>query len=268
MQRSCFFYIIFLICFVEPVLAQHYLEASPRSERSLIKSFLHKELIYPAYEMENKIQGTSEFEFRVHKDGSTSDFINLKSVSPSIDQETIRLIKKILWQPATNDGTPIESVTTYSIKFDINQYNRNHRKALHEIICNEVAGTDTTTIIYPFSRLELAPEPIISGGRKNLITYLHEQLKYPEAAFRLNLSGTVTLGFVIEPNGKVSNIYVVQSVGGGCDQEAIRIVESMCWKPGIIQGLAVRSHSKIDIQFKLADSGKGNPIPNRQPSGI
>jgi TonB family protein len=268
MLRSSLYYVVFLICFVKPLLAQYYLEACPRSDRSLIKAFLHKELVYPAFELENKIQGTVEYEFMVLKDGSTSNFRKLKSVSPSIDQEAIRLIKKILWQPATNEGTPIESTTTFTIKFDINQYHRIHRKAPYEDVCFAFAAIDTTTVIYSFTKLEKAPEPIIPGGKKNLYTYLRENMKYPEAAFKLNLSGTVTLGFVIEPNGKASNIFVIKSVGGGCDQEAIRLIQSMCWTPGIIHEMAVRSHGKLDIQFKLDESGKGNSIPNRQPSGI
>ena len=212
MVRSSLYYVFFLICFVKPLLAQHYLEACPRSDRSLIKAFLNKELVYPTFELENNIQGTVEYEFMVLKDGSTSNFRNLKSVSPSIDQEAIRLIKKILWQPAINDGAPIESTTTFMIKFDINQYHRIHRKAPNEDVCFAFAAIDTTTVIYSFTKLEKAPEPIILGGKKSLYTYLREHMKYPEAAFKLNLSGTVTLGFVIEPNGKASNIFVIKSV--------------------------------------------------------
>jgi protein TonB len=93
--------------------------------------------------------------------------------------------------------------------------------------------------------------------------YIQSNLNYPEEAFRRSISGTVSLEFVVEKNGLPSNIIVVASVGGGCDQEAIRLLQSIQWMPAIKQDSLVRSKNHLDISFNLGDNHMQN-IPNRQ----
>lgn len=71
------------------------------------------------------------------------------------------------------------------------------------------------------------------GGDKALKKYLSTNLKYPQVARENNIHGTVVVLFVIREDGSVTDVKIKQGIGGGCDQEAIRIVENMKnWKPG------------------------------------
>ncbi len=97
--------------------------------------------------------------------------------------------------------------------------------------------------------------------------YINSNLKYPETAKTGGIEGSVKLGFVVEEDGIASNIHILESVGGGCDQEAIRILESLHWFPGIANEKRVRSQTTFDVVFKLNEN-RQHQIPNRQSGGL
>ena len=100
--------------------------------------------------------------------------------------------------------------------------------------------------------VEVMPE--FPGGMSQMATFLSENIKYPEEAKDKNISGRVFIEFVIEKDGSVSNVNVMRSVGGGCDDEAVRVVKAMPkWKPGLMKGKPVRVHYVLPINFKLEE---------------
>ena len=61
-----------------------------------------------------------------------------------------------------------------------------------------------------------------------------------------------TLKFVVEKDGSISDVKVLRGIGGGCDEEAVRVVKSMpTWKPGKQRGQPVRVYYTLPIDFKL-----------------
>ena len=94
--------------------------------------------------------------------------------------------------------------------------------------------------------------PDFPGGLAKLADYLGKNIKYPQMARESGIQGRVFVNFVIEPDGSVSNVNVMRSLGGGCDEEAIRVVKSMPkWKPGKQRGKAVRVSYILPVNFKL-----------------
>ena len=94
--------------------------------------------------------------------------------------------------------------------------------------------------------------PDFPGGLAKLADYLGKNIKYPQMARESGIQGLVFVNFVIEPDGSVSNVNVMRSLGGGCDEEAIRVVKSMPkWKPGKQRGKAVRVSYILPVNFKL-----------------
>ena len=74
-----------------------------------------------------------------------------------------------------------------------------------------------------------------------------------EAAKMAEVNGTVKLSFVVETNGNVSNITIDKSVGGGCDNEAIRLIQETHWIPAVKNGQYVRSHNTQEITFNIGN---------------
>ena len=89
-------------------------------------------------------------------------------------------------------------------------------------------------------------------GYEGLAKYVSENIIYPAIAKEYNIQGKVYVQFIIEKNGKVSNVKVVRGVDKNLDKEAVRVIKSSPdWKPGIQRGKAVRVYFTVPINFQL-----------------
>ena len=96
--------------------------------------------------------------------------------------------------------------------------------------------------------------PQFPGGEEARIKYMMENLKYPEAAKKEGLQGTVYVSFVIGKDGQIADAKILRGIGKACDAEALRVVSEMPkWIPGTQKGQAVRVQFNMPIKFTLAD---------------
>ena len=96
--------------------------------------------------------------------------------------------------------------------------------------------------------------PEFPGGDKSLFQFIADNTKYPADAKEKGIKGRVFVNFIVEPDGSVSDIRVLRGIGGGCDEEAVRVVESMPkWKPGMQNGEVVRVSYNVPVNFRLED---------------
>lgn len=94
--------------------------------------------------------------------------------------------------------------------------------------------------------------PQFPGGDGALIKYLGENIKYPKAARESGIQGKVFVSFVVEKDGKVTNIRILRGIGGGCDEEAIKVVQNMPdWVPGKQRSVPVRVQFNLPVNFIL-----------------
>ncbi|MFN7115870.1 MAG: energy transducer TonB [Saprospiraceae bacterium] len=102
-----------------------------------------------------------------------------------------------------------------------------------------------------FKVVEQMPE--FEGGTAGLLKYLAENIKYPAIARENGIEGRVIVQFVVDENGEVSQTKVVRGIGGGCDQEATRVVQTMNgkWKPGKQRGRPVKVWFTLPVNFQL-----------------
>lgn len=96
-----------------------------------------------------------------------------------------------------------------------------------------------------------------SDPRKFLEQWVYQYLKYPATAVRDGIQGRVMVEFVIEKDGKVSNVRVVRSVSEELDHEAVKVVAaSPKWKPGKVNGQKVRCRMTVPVEFILEKKGR------------
>ena len=94
--------------------------------------------------------------------------------------------------------------------------------------------------------------PSFPGGDKALSEYISNNLKYPQTAIEKRIQGRVFVGFIVEPDGSISNVKALRGIGNGCNEEAMRVVKSMPkWEPGKQSGQAVRVNYQIPVNFSL-----------------
>jgi protein TonB len=97
---------------------------------------------------------------------------------------------------------------------------------------------------------EVMPE--FEGGLSKFYDYVGKSIKYPKQASRMSIEGKVFVQFVIDKDGGLSDLKVLKGIGGGCDEEALRVLkESPKWKPGKQRGRPVRVKMSLPISFKL-----------------
>ncbi len=95
-------------------------------------------------------------------------------------------------------------------------------------------------------------EPQFPGGVEALYQYLAANIKYPEKARSEGIQGTVYVRFTIDTDGAIYNVEVSRGIGGGCDEEAARVVKAMPkWSPTIDNGKPVAVSYVLPISFKL-----------------
>jgi len=94
--------------------------------------------------------------------------------------------------------------------------------------------------------------PTFPGGEAELFKYLGKSIKYPQMAQDAGIQGVVFVTFLVDKDGGVKNVKVLRGIGGGCDQEAIRVVKKMPkWKPGRQRGKSVKVQYNLPIKFTL-----------------
>ncbi|PSL34040.1 energy transducer TonB [Dyadobacter jiangsuensis] len=93
-------------------------------------------------------------------------------------------------------------------------------------------------------------QPQFPGGTKALYKFIEANLRIPSMAREIGISGKVFTTFTIEITGEITNVTVLRGLGFGCDEEAIRLVESMPnWKPGTQSGKIVKVKYNLPISF-------------------
>jgi len=94
--------------------------------------------------------------------------------------------------------------------------------------------------------------PRYPGGDDARLYYLRTHVRYPEAALKEFIQGVVMVVFVVELDGSLTHIDVTNKLGGGCDEEAIRVTREMPkWEPGKRKGRAVRVMVRMPIVFRM-----------------
>jgi protein TonB len=116
------------------------------------------------------------------------------------------------------------------------------------VVKNTVKETEPKDLVKTPEQPAMPPDNSYPGFYK----FVRENLKYPEQAIKDGVEGTVRVEFIVNKDGSISHVKVVQGIGAGCDEEAIRIVkQSPKWIAGIHKGNPVTTKSLIPISFKI-----------------
>jgi periplasmic protein TonB len=94
--------------------------------------------------------------------------------------------------------------------------------------------------------------PRYPGGDDARLYYLRSHVKYPLLAIKAQIQGVVMVVFIVESDGSISHVDVSKRIGGGCDEEAIRVTREMPrWEPGKRNGNPVRVMVRMPIVFRI-----------------
>jgi protein TonB len=112
--------------------------------------------------------------------------------------------------------------------------------------------TDTTQLgdKRGFRAVEVLPE--FPGGIQAFGKYISQNVKYPEVARLIGINGKVRLSFVVERDGRVTDVTPMNCIVAGCEAEAVTVLQnSPQWSPGVQDGKAVRVQYTVPIDFSI-----------------
>jgi len=232
--------------------------------------YMKKTVRYPAVAHQDKIQGTTMIKFTL-TDGTLENVGIAHKLAGGCDAEVMRRIAVYNGYKDLKNGnytikvhfvlsgadtpklnTNIAPVKGYAALNDISimAYAGGAETAQKTINLSQVGIDQNDTKVYDYVSIET--QPGFPGGMQNFYAYLKSSVKYPAEAVKNNTQGKVFVSFVVEKDGKLTDIKVERKLGSGTDEEAVRVLEeSPKWNPGIQDGKAVRVKYNIPISFTL-----------------
>jgi len=193
---------------------------------------------------------------------------NIKSYEKEIKEVTTRTadveIETEILQTQEEETPPPPPEEPEVVATELNVV-ENDAEDIHEIgIVNAEAKADEAL---EFTRVEVKEEveeaeeevflvveedPEFPGGLDALSKFIADNIKYPQLAKENNITGRVFVSFVVEKDGRVGQVKILRDIGGGCGNEAVRVVKMMPkWKPGKQRGKAVRTQFNLPVNFDL-----------------
>ena len=113
--------------------------------------------------------------------------------------------------------------------------------------------TDVLDVKTEESPIIIAEEmPILPGGDVERQKFLNENIRYPQQALETDIQGTVYVQFVVDTKGNITDVKVLRGIGGGCNEEAVRVIKMMPqWHAGKQNGRSVRVLFTMPVIFRL-----------------
>jgi TonB family protein len=257
-MKKILFNSFFLIAVNCTVFSQTLTDADAPSNvggKNEFKRVFEQELIYPKAALAKKVSGKVTIHFTVNKDSTASDVKVTESPSPEIEKEALRIFKLYQWVPARRGNATLTATHNVTFNFDSDKYAKITReRGFKQFKYLPKMKIDSSFVV----RKTAEQMPMYPTGTFALQDFIKQNLEYPRQAQIANIQGTVMVRFVVEPSGLPTNIGLETSIGGGCDQEAIRIIEMIKWYPAKNDDTLVRAQMKFPIYFILNEDFKDN----------
>ena len=231
--------------------------------------FISTNIKYPEDAVNEGKEGRVFISFVVEKDGLVSNIKVLRGVCESIDEEATRVVRAMpRWKPGIKDGKAVRVSFQLPITFKLGQMDNENKTTVKTVVAEDESGkhaSKTSTATFPDNpeKADMNPDnngvyqiveemPQYPGGEEALMEYVSKNIVYPQEAQEKGISGRVFVSFIVEKDGSVSNVEVQRGIGGGCDEEAVRVVSAMPkWKPGKQDGKPVLVSYMMPITYKL-----------------
>lgn len=214
-------------------------------EEAMMK-YVAENVKYPQAAKDKNISGRVFVGFVIEKDGSVSNVKVLRGIGGGCDEEAVRVIKGMpKWKPGIQKGKPVRVSYMMPINFKLDS--QPTKPAQKADVSKPDMKPDKNGV---YQICEQMPE--FPSGVEALMDFVAKNVVYPQEAMDKEISGRVYVSFVIEKDGSVNEVKVMKGIGGGCDEEAVRVIKAMPkWKPGKQDGKPVRVSYMMPITFKL-----------------
>ena len=224
------------------------------------RKWVQGEINYPAEAVQKNIQGRVVVSFVVEPDGSLNQIELLQAPDKLLADEALRVIASSPagdWSPGIQRGEKVRVKYTLPVDFRLPDGS------------GKLPGLITTDGDEPFLIAETMPT-FQNGDLNNFRQWVQMQVRYPAEAMKNNIQGRVVTSFVIERDGSISNIQILQAPDKLLAEEARRIIETSparAWSPGRQRGRTVRVKFTIPVDFMIQNEEGKLPERDEKPAG-
>jgi len=222
----------------------------PYGGAQAVKWLFEQEFVMPPEEIAMGTEGAVEVAFTVRADGTSKDMRVSHTLGEANDKEALRVASLIRWFPASVGGSALDKEHTLLVPVSAKRYKKAHAKDGPPPAFATLPA-DASIVLYQDRNIDSLAAPLIPKGLRGIQAYFAENLRYPEDARRRDIQGKVGVEFTVETSGNTGNLRTLDALGAGCDEEAMRLIRSIKWRPAIKGGQRVRSIVKLDIVFRL-----------------
>ena len=242
---------------VEPFIIAEKMPSFQGGDLNTFRTWVQERIQYPAEAAKQNIQGRVVVSFEIKTDGSLADLKVLQSPDKLLSDEACRVIESSpKWTPGEQRGQKVTVKYTLPVDF--------RTAAAKQATAQAAPAGDE-----PFLITEVMP--LFQGGDLSAFRqWVQMHVRYPAEAMKQNIQGRVVTSFIIEKDGSVSNINVLQSPGKLLSDEASRVIETApagAWTPGKQRGQAVRVKLTVPVDFLIQDASGKLPERAEKPKG-
>ena len=196
-----------------------------------LPEYIYFKMHYPLIDFVNNVEGIAVYQLDTDSVGRINEIQLVRSSgSSTLDWEARRLIYEIPMEKRANN-------TTYKIFVN---FKLEDNKIYRESEIPDGGGS------------EINARPQFPGGTSAILKFLHTNLNYPPEAADMGIQGRILCGFVIEKDGTVSIVEILQPLHYAFDAEVVRVVKRMPkWMPGKKDGKVVRVYYIIPVRIGL-----------------
>ncbi len=237
--------------------------------------FIYKRILYPKPAREREAEEEVIAQFTVDRNGNVSSANILQCEHPELGKAVLAVLKEMpQWQPGMQNGKPVDVEFTLPVRYKIENGNEaskakeestskasNYLNLLPRILVvgyGPAKAADLKTVEQRpiFKGCEgLTGKELEICSQKELLMFVYQNLKYPSVARDSGIAGTVVARFTIDKDGKVQSPKILKPLGGGTDEEVLRVIEQMPqWKPAQQDGKAVAFEYTLPVKFKIDDA--------------
>jgi len=223
-----------------------YYPAEPNGGKAELDHFVKQEIVYPEQLLAQKVNGEAYITFIIDSLGGILYKEVIDEGPIEFQKEAERIFDKILWVKDKDRSTSKLGYEKIKFIFNATKYKKLVKKRGYDNLPYKSKEYSTEPIFFDINHLDEAPK-ILNANSIN--SFVQNNIKYPPIAYQRGLSGRVTVEFIVEPYGKISNARIIESLSGGCDEETLRLMRSIEWSPGTKDGKAVRCLYKYQLNF-------------------
>ena len=193
--------------------------------------YLPSNIKYPAQARREGIEGRVVVSFVVDENGKITNVKVIRGIRGGCDEEAKRVVEEMPdWKPGKLNGKAVKVGYTLPVRFQLS---------------SAKGSANVEQSAEKFTYVEQMP-----AFKGDFNAFLSQNIHYPPKALKKGIEGRVIVSFVVDEDGSISDVQLMHGIGGGCDEEAIRVVKGMpAWKPGKQNGKPVKVRYTLPIRF-------------------